>query len=38
MVTRALDASEGNRTRAAVRLGVSRPWLYKLLARWEDVG
>jgi DNA-binding NtrC family response regulator len=38
MVTRALDASEGNRTRAAVRLGVSRTWLYKLLARWEDVG
>jgi|GEM_PF-2365139 len=38
MVSRALRASDGNRTRAAQRLGVSRPWLYKLLGRWEDVG
>ncbi len=37
MVTRALEACDGNRTRAAERLGLSRPWLYKLLARWEDV-
>ncbi len=38
MVSRALAACDDNRTRAAERLGVSRPWLYKLLARWEDVG
>ena len=34
LVRRALEACGGNRTQAATRLGVSRPWLYKLLARW----
>ncbi len=34
LVRRALEACDGNRTQAAKRLGVSRPWLYKLLARW----
>jgi DNA-binding NtrC family response regulator len=30
----ALAASNGNRTLAAERLGVSRQWLHRLLARW----
>jgi DNA-binding NtrC family response regulator len=38
LVSRALAVCDGNRTRAAQRLGVSRPWLYKLLGRWEDLG
>lgn len=32
----ALDAAAGNRTHAAAALGVSRQWLHRLLARWEQ--
>lgn len=32
----ALAAVDGNRSEAAKRLGVSRQWLYRLLARWEE--
>ena len=32
----ALAACNGNRSEAAKRLGVSRQWLYRLLARWEE--
>ncbi len=31
----ALRGAGGNRTKAAERLGVSRQWLYQLLAKWE---
>jgi DNA-binding NtrC family response regulator len=31
----ALDACGGNRSQAAQKLGVSRQWLYRLLAKWE---
>jgi two-component system, NtrC family, response regulator AtoC len=36
VVRAAIDACEGNRTQAAARLGVSRQWLHRLLARWGD--
>ncbi len=32
----ALTATNGNRSKAAESLGVSRQWLHKLLARWGD--
>jgi DNA-binding NtrC family response regulator len=32
----ALQACDGNRTQAAARLGVTRQWLHRLLARWGD--
>ncbi len=31
----ALEAAHGNRTHAALALGVSRQWLHRLLARWQ---
>lgn len=31
----ALAETDGNRSEAAKRLGVSRQWLYRLLARWD---
>ena len=34
MVRHALDACEQNRSQAADRLGVTRQWLHRLLARW----
>ena len=34
-VTEALEAANGNRTRAATDLGVSRQWLHTLVSRWE---
>ena len=34
LVRNALEACGGNRTEAAAYLGVSRPWLYRLLQRW----
>ena len=36
MISTALKATDGNRTKAAERLGVSRQWLHSLLARWES--
>jgi DNA-binding NtrC family response regulator len=38
LVRRALDDSDGNKTRAAASLGVSRQWLHRLIARWERQG
>jgi DNA-binding NtrC family response regulator len=35
-VMAALAGAGGNRSKAAVSLGVSRQWLHKLLARWEE--
>jgi len=32
----ALALSDGNRTEAANRLGVSRQWLHRLLSRWDE--
>ncbi len=34
-VTRTLAGADGNRSEAARRLGVSRQWLHRLLARWD---
>ena len=34
-VRAALRACDGSMTAAAERLGVSRQWLHKLVARWE---
>jgi DNA-binding NtrC family response regulator len=36
VVEAALEACDGNRTQAAARLGVSRQWLHRLVARWGD--
>jgi DNA-binding NtrC family response regulator len=35
-VREALAACNGNRLEAARRLGVSRQWMYRLIARWGD--
>jgi transcriptional regulator with AAA-type ATPase domain len=35
LIDAALQAHDGNRTRAAEALGVSRQWLHRLLKRWE---
>jgi two-component system response regulator AtoC len=34
VVFAAIEAEDGNRTRAAARLGVSRQWLHRLVSRW----
>ena len=34
-VEAALEASGGNRTKAAEALGVSRQWLHRLMSRWD---
>lgn len=36
MIEAALEQNEGNRTRAAEQLGVSRQWLHRLMARWDE--
>ena len=37
-VRAALRACDGSKTAAAAKLGVSRQWLHKLVARWEQDG
>ncbi|MBX2803784.1 MAG: sigma 54-interacting transcriptional regulator [Myxococcales bacterium] len=37
-VRMALTEAEGNKTQAATALGVSRQWLHRLIARWDQQG
>jgi DNA-binding NtrC family response regulator len=38
LIQDALRRSNGNRPKAAERLGVSRQWLHTLLTRWAEAG